>query len=250
MNNGMDQEGDARMCRKLSCCLLILFTAGGTLLSQTISHPWKVVDQGSGKSAGGQLILHSSIGQTAVQRMVYIDTGMIVESGFIPGIRTLNGTTTTTQIPVEPNWNLLSLPLMTSEYHPTLLFPTSQSQAFVYQNGYQPKDSLVPGKGFWLKYDQAKTLCLRGTAISADTVDVATKWNIIGCISYPVPVNEISPLGTTITSQYFGFTNSGGYEPVSTLEPGKGYWIKVSANGSLVLRPGTTHKNDPETDHE
>jgi hypothetical protein len=39
-----------------------------------------------------------------------------------------------------------------------------------------------------------------------------------------------------VVSDYYEY--SGGYSPVSTLVTGKGYWVKVSQNGTLTLPTG------------
>jgi hypothetical protein len=57
---------------------------------------------------------------------------------------------------------------------------------------------------------------------------------MIGSISVPVPVTSITsnPPGV-LTSQFYGYDN--GYVPSSTIEPGKGYWVKVSQEATLTL---------------
>ncbi|MBI3193681.1 MAG: T9SS type A sorting domain-containing protein, partial [Ignavibacteriae bacterium] len=67
-----------------------------------------------------------------------------------------------------------------------------------------------------------------------DTVAVDTGWNIIGSISNAISVNAITsiPSGIVLTS-YYGY--GVGYTPSDTVEPGKGYWVKVSKKGKLIL---------------
>ncbi len=219
--------------------MLLTFIASGYLLSQTISHPWKTIDCGGGKSVGGQLGLQSSIGQPAVKRMVHIDTGMILESGYIPGVRSLCVATTTAQVTLEQNWNMISMPLIMNDMHTSTLFPSALSHAFAYENGYRQRDTLQHGIGYWLKFDTAQSVQFEGTATSIETINVSDKWNMIGSISYPVPIGNIILVGTTVTSQYFGFSNSTGYQSTTTLQPGKAYWVKVNGAGKLVLRSGS-----------
>ncbi len=54
-----------------------------SLLAQ-ISHRWRVVDSGGGKSTSGVTHLHASVGQTGITRMS-VGTSML-EGGFLPGV--------------------------------------------------------------------------------------------------------------------------------------------------------------------
>jgi hypothetical protein len=77
-----------------------------------------------------------------------------------------------------------------------------------------------------------------GQPLAADTIDVAQGWNMIGSISTSVPVGNIVQIPTGIVaSQYFGYTG-GMYNPATTIDPMKGYWVKVNQNGRLVLSGG------------
>jgi hypothetical protein len=66
-------------------------------------------------------------------------------------------------------------------------------------------------------------------------VSVQAGWNLIGALSVAVPVSSIEsiPPGMT-TSSFFGFSD--GYSASSSILPGRGYWVKMPAAGSLVLR--------------
>ncbi|MDP2207835.1 MAG: T9SS type A sorting domain-containing protein [Bacteroidota bacterium] len=214
---------------------LILFSS--MLLSQTINHPWWVVDRGGGKSSGGELTLQTSIGQNAIQKMTG-DT-FALESGYIPGLRNLAGTSTTLGISMSAGWNLLSVPLLVNDYRKSVLFPTAVSPAYAYQDGYKVKDTLSNGAGYWLKFSSSTSIPISGTAIMLDTIDVNARWNMIGVVSYPVLISEITPVPpVTIQSQYFGYTSTG-YYTEDTLKPGYAYWLKVNQSGKIVLKSGS-----------
>ena len=78
--------------------------------AQSISHPWHVVDNGGGRSTSGAFTLQASIGQPAVQAMSA--TGTSLESGYIPGIRFISGSSSVLDLADETGWNLLSLPFI------------------------------------------------------------------------------------------------------------------------------------------
>jgi glucose/arabinose dehydrogenase len=147
---------------------------------------------------------------------------------------------------VNAGWNIVALPLDGTEEATDSLFPTATSEAFGYEPGagYTTHDTLHPGPGYWMKFAVAQEVSFTGDARSADTIDVTPGWNIVGGLSVPVDVDSVatSPAGI-LASNWYGFDRS--YLVASTLDPGRGYWVKVSLPGQLILRgaspgsPGT-----------
>ena len=222
---------------------LILFSS--MLLSQTIVHPWWVVDRGGGRSTADTLVLKSSIGQPAIQKMVYLDTGMICESGFIPGLRTISGAYTIQEISFADGWNMISIPLLVDDYRKTILFSTALSSAFSYEGSYAEKDTLQNGSGYWLKFAGEQTSSIIGASYMLDTIDVMAHWNMIGVNSLPVPVVNVTPIPpVTISTSFYGY--NGSYVEEDTLKPGGGYWVKVSEAGKLILQSQSTMAASPE----
>lgn len=152
------------------------------------------------------------------------------------GVGRVLDTTSTTTVAVGHalGWNMISLPLSVTDPRKVVLYPSAISPAFAYQDTYVTKDSLVPGTGYWLKFDAAKADSITGLPILRDTIILAASWNMIGGITSAVAVNGIiqSPPGNVV-SPYFGF--SGGYQEIDTLRPGKSCWVKASQAGYLVL---------------
>jgi uncharacterized protein (TIGR02145 family) len=144
----------------------------------------------------------------------------------------------TQSLHVEAGWNLLSLPVHATDSIKSSLFPTATSAAFVFQNGYQAKDTLENGLGFWLKFDSAETIFISGDTIFVDTIDVHLGWNMIGSISSPVGVGTIKsePSGI-IASPYYSYVPGVGYQQTDSIQPGIGYWVKVNQNGIIILNP-------------
>jgi len=72
-----------------------------------------------------------------------------------------------------------------------------------------------------------------------DTLQVFAGWNIVGSLANG-PVSSI--LGTLppgiIQSSFYGYTPGGGYGNTDTLTRGKGYWVKVSADGVIIFGGG------------
>jgi hypothetical protein len=129
------------------------------------------------------------------------------------------------------------------------LFPAaSPPHAFSFRpaDGYQSADLLENGVGYWVKFPAATVQPVSGDARTRDTLTVEAGWNMIGGISCPVDT------GATITvppgiraTPFYGY--NGVYAGVPTLEPGRAYWVKMSAPGQLILScysvasPGQRH---------
>ncbi len=134
---------------------------------------------------------------------------------------------------LNPGWNLISLPCSV-ETEVAAMFPDAASKAFRYAGLYEPQDTVRDGIGYWLKYPFADTVIMAGMRMTADTISAVEGWNMIGAISYPAAVSSIAsdPPGL-VTSQFFEFQS--GYVTCDTLSPGRGYWVKLSGPGSLVI---------------
>jgi hypothetical protein len=156
-------------------------------------------------------------------------------------IRRFSVASATFRFELQSGWNLLSIPLEVSDAHKAVLFPSSVSQAFGYSldSGYTEKDSLTAGAGYWLKFDSAASSVISGTRIEAETLSVRSGWNMVGSIATPVAPATITSIPPgMITGSFFSY--AGQYVIADTLRPGKGYWIKISQNGQLILSPATS----------
>jgi hypothetical protein len=142
-----------------------------------------------------------------------------------------------TTIYVGRGWNLLSLPAKVTNGNKSYLFPSSVTSAFVYnpQSGYTAEDTLENGKGFWLKFAEADSIQVDGSASFKDSIGVQTGWNLLGSIAVPIAASDIRtvPEGI-ISSQFYGYVPGGGYQQADTLYPGFGYWIKVNQDGAII----------------
>jgi hypothetical protein len=143
-----------------------------------------------------------------------------------------------TAVQVQANWNLISVPITVTDYSKTVLYPTSTTSAFGYNGQYVADGVLANGKGYWLKFNGAQSVPFAGTERISDTIVVTEGWNLVGSISYPVPVSDVISIPPGLaTSTFFGF--AGSYATVDIIQPGIGYWVKVSQSGKIVLSKGT-----------
>ena len=129
-------------------------------------------------------------------------------------------------------WNLVSVPLSADSMQVGNVFPTVTSAVFGFQNGYQPVTSLEPGAGYWAKFSGSQQVSFCGRVVATQTVNALQGWNIIGAFDRPVPVQRLSstPPGI-ISTPLYGF--NGSYILSDTLQPGHGYWVKLSSNGTI-----------------
>lgn len=158
-------------------------------------------------------------------------------------------TTVSVGVPVASGWNMISNPILTSSDSVRQLFPDasfSYAFAFLPGSGYQQRSILENGIGYWEKFPRDTISSVTGIAIDTDTLGVGPGWNLFGSIAFPVDTSAIVTIPPGLRSSLcYGY--SGGYVAVPTIEPGKAYWVKTSASGSLVLaftgsaRPKSRH---------
>ncbi|HLF14127.1 MAG TPA: T9SS type A sorting domain-containing protein [Bacteroidota bacterium] len=185
-------------------------------------------DQGA---AGTRVI--AEVGNTAVGRSS--GSGKVVLSGFIPGAFRFRAAGGSTQLyAVQDKWNMVSVPLTLGDYTKTAVYPTAVSNAFLFNGLYTAAPVLANGPGYWVKFDSAQSVSLTGFARDVDSFTVTQGWNMVGSISSPVDVTNITsnPPGI-VTSNFFRFDAL--YVSASTVEPGRAYWVKTTVAGKLIL---------------
>lgn len=141
---------------------------------------------------------------------------------------------------VLEGWNLISVPRTVSNYRRDSLFQTSVSNAYRFIGGtppvgYVPCDTLANKIGYWLKFPSPQEVPITGEARWRDTIGVLAGWNMIGTITDSVGIGSIVQSPPNIVASPFFWFNSG-YINSQVLVQSRGYWVKVSENGTLVLR--------------
>jgi hypothetical protein len=158
------------------------------------------------------------------------------QSGEFTPFRRFSTAQMSVDVHVMKRWNMISLPLDAVDGRKGIMFPSSVSNAFHYEagDGYQVRDTLDHGFGYWLKFSDSAAIGIPGTPRYADTIDVVPGWNMIGSIAESIPVSQVSSIpGGMVTSQFFGYRGS--YIATSAIDPGKGYWVKTNMAGQLIL---------------
>ena len=146
------------------------------------------------------------------------------------------------------SWNMLSVPLAQSDYARSTLFPNS-TIAFNYTTQYQEQVVLNNGVGYWVKYPPTPatfSIIHGGGKLNPITIPVTAGWNLVGSISEQVDVSTIKAIvGNNIITSDFLRYRTGGYQISTTVDPGDGYWIKVSQAGNVVFSTGSPSSNPP-----
>lgn len=155
---------------------------------------------------------------------------------------------------INSGWNLLSLPVRPSDSRYKSIYPNSvndYAQKFS-QSQYSDEASLKPGVGYFVKYGSIIDSSIAGVRIlhiddKLFNVRLYPGWNTIGALSVSLPVSQIDflPIQTffpKLVSGVYAYKTNRGYEEVSELTPGIGYWIKVTEDGYLKLDAPTTPK--------
>lgn len=152
-----------------------------------------------------------------------------------------NDTTICREITVAEGWNIISAPTEANDMSVEGCFPNAVSPAYAFNETYVLSNDLECGKGYWLKFDEAESVLFCGSP-GMDEIDVMEGWNMIGLFHDNVDVTNLvtTPAGI-VASEFFGFAN--GYNPVSTIEFGKGYWVKMNAAGTMSVASSAAKKS-------
>lgn len=153
-------------------------------------------------------------------------------------IYTAPGDITVVSTSIVTNWQTLSVPLSITDYTKTTVWPTAISDAFKYKcgSGYEAQDILENGLGYYIKFGSDQTVSLAGASLDRIMIPVCAGWNIIGSITNDIPISTnicLFPPSNSFQSPFYIYRN--GYLQVDHIEPGLGHWIKVEAEGSILL---------------
>ena len=143
---------------------------------------------------------------------------------------------------VTSGWNIVSVPVRTSDMLYSTLFPGVASQAYTYSNGYVSIAMLSNGTGYWMKFNSSANFNFTGYPWTPENMLVSPGWNLIGPFDNNIPISSImsNPAGI-VTSNYFGY--NGGYYNPDTLKVGRGYWIRTSTAGYLYQGSADNNPN-------
>ena len=163
---------------------------------------------------------------------------------------------------LNPGWNLVALPLATSESAYNEIYSDiplqSDSRPFGWDNGYKRTSSMVFGSAYWLILDKnadgVHAQSITGIPITANEYSLKKGWNMISGLSCDnVVVRGVSsnPIGAIPTGALYYFDE--GYKPAYSsnyprgiMNQGYGYWIKANQNATLNLDCGGSKLDSDE----
>ncbi len=204
---------------------------------------WKTFAEWGGASGIG---LHGLYGctvysfHTKARNSANIETAYGTEASDTTGCLSASSTT------MIGGWNLVSVPITVEDLQRSAVFPTSASSAFAYEGSYVPYNTLSYGTGYWMKFNGGQNVSIPGEPRTLDTITVKKGWSIIGSISASVPVGSVTTQPNGIIASSF-YSYDGIYHTATSIDPMKGYWVKTSAAGDIILSgsPSVLPKNIP-----
>jgi len=126
------------------------------------------------------------------------------------------------------------------------------ANVFKYLSGYQAVSTVEPGIGYWLKHSGPRTYNTGDEwpaggiqIVSHDPLTGFLGWNLIGGFENSVSTAGITtnPLGLQQGAVY---KYSGGYQQAATLDPGYGYWIKLTGAGQIIIPENVAKGTQPK----
>ncbi len=165
----------------------------------------------------------------------------------IPLTGTGVATTFQLSVSISNGWNMVSIPGM----HPVnqnvetwWAGKDPAAQVFKFAGGYVGVPTAAPGQGYWMKHS-GTNLYNTGDEWPSDGILIAPHnpiaagagWNLIGGYEQSAATANLTttPPGL-ITGSVFKY--AGSYSPAATLEPGYGYWVKLTGAGSINIPTG------------
>ncbi len=111
--------------------------------------------------------------------------------------------------------------------------PTQAPYAWNAGNYVQSSD-LAPGTGYWLDVEDAGEVTILGSEISSVDLSVTSGWNLVSGPSCIFDINDADDqAGIIVPGNLYRF--DGSYVASTSLTPNVGYWLEVTADGSLTF---------------
>lgn len=156
---------------------------------------------------------------------------------------------------LKKGWNFVSMPVRPANPDYRAVYTKAlEAPRFAASNFYpvEPNGLLRFGVGYFVKYGAQVDSVIAGVRVNKIgqntpyLVRVDEGWNSIGALSVPSPVSGIQfdPFGTQTADRaantgVYRYNTDRGYQEVTTLEPGYGYWLKVTGSGYLKMEAPT-----------
>lgn len=148
-------------------------------------------------------------------------------------------------------WNMVSVPGINPDGQGVINWwsgLTGTVYEFIPSSGYNGITTTTPGKGYWMKqsgdnvYNTGDEWPAGGIQlVPHDPIVIAAGWNMFGGYESTVDVTTLTttPPGLIVYPIY-KFSPATGYQTASTMDPGYGYWVKLSGAGQINITGGVS----------
>ena len=132
-------------------------------------------------------------------------------------------------------WTMVGLPLIAANTNYQYLFPDAiENTLFSFDDGYNLETNLENGVGYWIRFTEMGYTNFVGYELEEITISLVEGWNMISGISEVAPIHSIfDPYELIIPNTIYNFVE--GYNLVDELEPGRGYWLRSSGYGDIMV---------------
>ncbi|NCS87763.1 MAG: hypothetical protein CO127_08475 [Ignavibacteria bacterium CG_4_9_14_3_um_filter_36_18] len=145
-------------------------------------------------------------------------------------------------VTVGDGWNMVSVPGVNPNGQGVENWWAGRiGNVYKYSAGYQVITTTTPGEGYWMKnngnqtYNTGNEWPAGGIQyVPYDPISVVAGWNMLGGYDYNAAVSGITPAPQ---GSFYGFSGTGGYQAVTELVAGYGYWAKFASAGQITLPP-------------
>ncbi|PKD43236.1 PQQ-dependent sugar dehydrogenase [Rhodohalobacter barkolensis] len=133
------------------------------------------------------------------------------------------------ELAITNEWEMVSIPVFNEEPAP------ENTQLFSFSGSYQDENSIIPLKGYWTRSNTEESISLRGSGLVNAVLNLESGWNMVGGLTGTIEKEAIQDIDGVLTNAPIYLYNGAAYEPVTTIEPGRGYWIYAENEGSVSL---------------
>jgi hypothetical protein len=144
--------------------------------------------------------------------------------------------------------NLLSVPgINPSGMGVTDWWPNLTGSVFklIPGSGYIEVTTTTPTVGYWIKHAGMATYYYPNLEIVTHTpISGAIGWNLIGGYENSVPATNVTTNPPGLWSGPI-YKYTGGYQPANMIEPGYGYWIRLTGAGQIIIPETITKGKEP-----
>ena len=144
---------------------------------------------------------------------------------------------TPSSVSLIDGWNMVGVSYQVSDASYDAIFgdATPVQAPYRWDNGnYVQSEEMTPGIGYWLDISNPGDVTILGTEITQVEVDVTNGWNLVSGPSCIFDIDLADDPGSIIVPGNL-YRFDGSYVASTSLTPNVGYWLEVTADGTLTF---------------